>query len=179
MDTQNKIACIGWGSLIWNPGTLPRLGGWHRDGPMLPVEFARESADRKITLVICKEVPEVQTLWTLLDVEDLESARQHLGLREYAEAKPRWIEANIGFWDRFTDRSHGEGTDAIAPWAEAKIFRASSGRMCPAGFRAAGARCPPARRSSLTCALWKARSAQQPKTMSVRRLIRSTRPTAN
>ena len=117
---QKKIACIGWGSLIWNPGTLPRLGGWHRDGPMLPVEFARESAGRKITLVICKNVLEVQTLWTLLTADDVATARQQLGLREYEAAKQKWIEANIGFWDRSSGETHGEGAQAITAWAEAR-----------------------------------------------------------
>lgn len=119
-EHQKKIACIGWGSLIWAPGTLPRLGGWHRDGPMLSVEFARESAGRKITLVICKDVPEVQTLWTLLDVEDIASARQQLGLREYPAAKQKWIESNIGFWEKSTGTSHGEGADAVVAWAKAR-----------------------------------------------------------
>jgi len=119
-----------------NPGTLPRLGGWHRDGPMLRVEFARESAGRKITLVICKNVPEVQTLWTLLDVEDIATARQKLGLREYDAAKPKWIEANIGFWDRSSGTSHGEGATAIAAWAEARDLEGVVWTNLECGFQA-------------------------------------------
>lgn len=119
---QKKIACIGWGSLIWNPRTLPRLGGWRRDGPMLTVEFARESADRRITLVICPNVREVQALWTLLDAKDIETARQQLGKREFEDATPKWIEANIGFWDKSDGSSHGEGAEAIAAWAQARDF---------------------------------------------------------
>ena len=115
--SQRKYACVGWGSLIWNKGSLPNLGGWHADGPMLPVEFARESADRRITLVICKGRPDIQALWTLLNVEDIASAREQLGLREYAAARPKWIEANIGFWDKSSDTWHGEGAEAIAAWA--------------------------------------------------------------
>jgi len=120
MEAEKKIACIGWGSLIWNPESLPCVGGWHHDGPMLPVEFARESARRKITLVICKDMPEVQTLWTLLDVQDIATARQKLGLREYEAARPKWVEANIGFWDKSSGASHGEGAEAITAWAQTR-----------------------------------------------------------
>ncbi|WP_447778083.1 hypothetical protein [Variovorax boronicumulans] len=87
---------------------------------MLPVEFARESNGRKITLVICKNVPEVQTLWTLLDVEDIATAKRRLGLREHDKANSKWIETNIGFCDLVSGASHGEGLEAIAAWADAR-----------------------------------------------------------
>lgn len=119
---QRQYACIGWGSLIWKNGSLPNFGGWHPDGPMLPVEFARESADRRITLVICKGGQDVRTLWTLLNAEDIVTAREQLGLREYAKASPKWIEANIGFWEKSSGTSHGEGAEAIAAWAQARNF---------------------------------------------------------
>jgi len=44
------IACLGWGSLIWSPRTLPVSGDWHTDGPHLPIEFSRQAADGRITL---------------------------------------------------------------------------------------------------------------------------------
>lgn len=103
---------------------------------MLRVEFARESAGRKITLVICGDVPEVQTLWTLLDVEGIATARQRLGLREYDAAKPKWIEANIGFWDKSTGTSHGEGADTIAAWAETRDLEDVVWTNLGCGFKA-------------------------------------------
>ena len=133
---QKKIPCIGWGSLIWNPGTLPRVGGWHRDGPMLPVEFARESSGRRITLVICKDVPEVQTLWTLLDADDIATARQQLGMREYERATQKWIAANIGFWDKASGTSHGEAAQPLASWADARGFAGVVWTSLKCGFKA-------------------------------------------
>jgi hypothetical protein len=47
-----KIAVIGWGSLIWCPGSLRIQTAWHNDGPSLPIEFARILKDGRLTLVI-------------------------------------------------------------------------------------------------------------------------------
>ncbi|MBI2940400.1 MAG: hypothetical protein HYY04_08175 [Chloroflexi bacterium] len=47
-----RIAILGWGSLIGDPGDLPRLGDWQPGGPVLPIEFSRVSAEGRLTLVI-------------------------------------------------------------------------------------------------------------------------------
>ena len=91
------IACLGWGSLIWDPRELPVAPPWRDDGPWLPVEFARVSSDQRLTLVIVPGYPaQVRTLWAPLKVRTLEAARQALGERESVPAGHR--ARDIGAW---------------------------------------------------------------------------------
>lgn len=111
------IACIGWGSLIWCQKTLPIASDWHPDGPVLPVEFARESSGRRITLVICQGSPDVQTLWARLDVQTLDEAKTVLAARE--GVKPNNIAISIGYWSTTGSSDHAE-TGVIGKWAAAQ-----------------------------------------------------------
>jgi len=80
-----KVAVIGWGSLIWAPGSLAVSTRWHRDGPKLPVEFARASTGGlpgRVTLVIVPGAPVQQTYWALSAHPDLPSATSNLIKRE-------------------------------------------------------------------------------------------------
>ena len=77
-----KIACLGWGSLIWNPESLLIIREWFQDGPILPIEFARQSNDGRLTLVITENAQPVRTLWALMATTDLEIAKKSLLVRE-------------------------------------------------------------------------------------------------
>ena len=77
-----RIGCLAWGSLVWDPRTLPRAGPFREDGPSLPIEFSRVSLDGRVTLVIDSTAPRLSTLWVLLAVESLEEAIEALGRRE-------------------------------------------------------------------------------------------------
>lgn len=79
---MNTITCLGWGSLVWNPGELPVHRKWFEDGPLLPLEFARQSNNGRITLVLNSESDLVRSLWSVFDTTDVDTARKALKARE-------------------------------------------------------------------------------------------------
>jgi len=92
---MKNIACIGWGSLIWDSRTLPIQGSWFQDGPFIPVEFVRQSADGRLTLVIEPNSRSVKTLWAKMDNMELEPAIEALRNRE---GIPKSSIDKIGNW---------------------------------------------------------------------------------
>jgi len=117
-EEHTRIACLGWGSLIWKQEKLPVHSGWDEDGPELPVEFARQSKrDKKISLVICESSPRVRTFWALLNVVDMRAAKEALAEREgIRNANAR----TVGFWDAATGSAQGMENVAIADWAASR-----------------------------------------------------------
>ena len=114
-ECQEMIVCLGWGSLVWDPRDLPVRGEWHHDGPALPLEFARESGNGRITLVVVDQGQPVPTLWAELDVPDIESAVKALFEREGAE----WL-GSIGRWP-VGARGHRH-LDVVRAWVEERGF---------------------------------------------------------
>ncbi|MBY4677441.1 hypothetical protein [Marinobacterium arenosum] len=113
-----QIACLGWGSLIWNPGNLQLSSGWNSDGPNLPIEFARESADGRITLVLVDGVKHSPALWAILRATDIETAKADLAKREGISDKS--IKFSIGCWESNSGTSHGKCSEEISRWALGK-----------------------------------------------------------
>jgi hypothetical protein len=108
------IVCLGWGSLIWRPENLALEEpiAWHRDGPVLPVEFARKSQkSRLVTLVLMDEGPAVPLLWAEMTNRNVDEARSHLAKRE--GTSDGWI----GCYSSADSFPHIE---AISAWARAK-----------------------------------------------------------
>lgn len=109
-----NIACLGWGSLIWNTQTLPIQRYWFEDGPLLPIEFARHSQDGRITLVLTPEARNVRSLWTLMLVPDSATAKIALAEREGIHRED--IARYIGYWSS-TGPYHGQSAEIIGQWA--------------------------------------------------------------
>ena len=105
------IACLGWGSLVWDPRELPIQREWFRDGPMMRVEFARLSQDGRITLVLEPNALPVRSLWAVMDATTLESARGALASREGILEKNEG--KHIGSW------SVGEAALDVMPHVDA------------------------------------------------------------
>lgn len=109
-----RIACLGWGSLIWDPRGLPIRREWFKDGPLAPVEFTRQSSGGHITLVIDPSARPIRLLWALMLSSDLQGAKEALGDREGITRNN--LQSRIGSWQR------GEGAPEnirdLPQWAE-------------------------------------------------------------
>lgn len=77
-----KIACVGWGSLIWRPEGLKIQNHWFEDGPILPIEFTRISNNNRATLIIDNNAKPVRTLWALMTTDSIDGAKKSLMDRE-------------------------------------------------------------------------------------------------
>ena len=47
-----KIGCLAWGSLVWDPQARKVDLPGKEEGPTLPVEYVRQSLDKRLTLVL-------------------------------------------------------------------------------------------------------------------------------
>lgn len=109
------IACLGWGSLVWDPRSLAVQRRWFDDGPMVRVEFLRKSNNGRITLVMDSSSPPVRSLWALMDATDIETAAENLREREGIFEKN--MTRDVGRWMR------GDASPpnilSLPEWAEA------------------------------------------------------------
>lgn len=131
---MSVIACLGWGSLVWDPRELPIRRQWFDDGPMVKVEFARKSDDGRVTLVLHSGALPVRSLWALMDTDNLGVARNVLRKRERIEPqRAKWIES----WTR-GEQSPSLMVD-LPHWATSHGLDSVVWTALPAKFGAKGA----------------------------------------
>ena len=129
----NVIACLGWGSLIWDPRELPIQRSWFEYGPLVRVEFVRRSKCRidnhndckcgPLTLVLYdKAAKPVRSLWAPMTVDTHPAAVRALAVREYPDIAKTpegkitsWSKENIGQWSR--GAPDPEAIPGLGTWA--------------------------------------------------------------
>lgn len=125
--TTPRIGCLAWGSLVWDPRTLPRSGAFREDGPKLPVEFSRVALDGRVTLVVDPTARAVPTYWVPLEVDSLVEAVAELAFREKIASamRPRWI-GRQARRDRALDNGEVDlgVRETISAWLEAQALDA-------------------------------------------------------
>ena len=115
------IACLGWGSLVWDPRDLPVASDWHTDGPSLAIEFARQSNDGRISLVLTDAAQHVQVLWCALKSDTADQAFAALVAREGITARdPSRV---IGLWKN-GDKPRDRVGATVSEWATVKSIDA-------------------------------------------------------
>lgn len=104
------------------------LGDWQEDGPELPLEFARQSADDRITLVIADGAQVSRSLWVRLDVRSPEDAIAALARREGTS------KTNIGRWPN-SGSPENPLIDLISEWAQARRLDTVVWTALPPGMK--------------------------------------------
>lgn len=129
-----KIACLGWGSLIWKPGLLPVAGSWYADGPTVPVEFVRISDGDEVATALCLNAEPVNVFWALLATASLDVACKALREREGIPAE-RVDGVGIMLVDHTT-------TGPLQAWARHKAIDALIWTALPARIASTEGRVP-------------------------------------
>lgn len=107
------IAYIGWGSLVWQPNGLPIRGHWLANGPLVRVEFLRQSSNGRLTLVMHPTASPVNSFWSEAGTDHVGDAKEALRKREGIHLKN--IERDLGVWT--VGRPEPASIPGLADWA--------------------------------------------------------------
>ena len=132
-----NIAIIAWGSLIWDPRSLPYREGWKLGGPALPLEFSRVSKDGRLTLVIDGvNGVEVPTRFAVSTRGVLNDAIADLRDREGTVSKCiGFVECTTGSDSAEASKHPGNTFHFIRGWAEQQGFDAAIWTALPSSFK--------------------------------------------
>jgi len=131
-----KIACLGWGSLIWNSGALPIEGAWLEDGPQLPIELCRVADGGELSTAICIDTVPVQVLWAVLDVSSIQEGCDALKAREKIPSERNDAVGTLSIT--------GSGGGKLTQWAQQREIGAVIWTALPPRFEGMEGRIPSA-----------------------------------
>jgi hypothetical protein len=122
-----RIAVLAWGSLVWDPRELKTAAAFAPNGPLLPIEFSRISADGRLTLVIDNAVGDLCRTYSAASAfTSLDAAIENLRERETRHAE------DIGFFEPSSGRQsdlaferHPQAVATIGAWTESNDYDAA------------------------------------------------------
>ena len=123
-----KIAILAWGSLVWDPRELQTAAKFAADGPLLPIEFCRISADGRLTLAIDEDFGAIcKTYSASSALDSLDAAIENLQAREgMAHARAvGFVETASGRQSDFAVQSHPQVVATIGAWVESAGYDAA------------------------------------------------------
>jgi len=123
-----KNVVLAWGSLVWDPRDLHAAAKFAPNGPLLPIEFCRISADGRLTLAIDETFGAVCTTYSAPSAfDDLDAAIENLRLREgMPNARAvGFVEPASGRQSDVATQSHPEAVATIGAWAASKGYDAA------------------------------------------------------
>jgi len=166
------IACLAWGSLVWDPRELPIQRHWFDDGPFAPVEFTRQSKDGRITLVLDEYARPVRLLWAPMTSPDIEKAMEGLKQREGITAED-W-KSKVGRWQ--TGAPAPSRIPSLPAWAEAHGLDAVIWTALGPQYKRAGESTPTMERPSISWVLDHLGSLPGPRRKMAEKYIRCAPP---
>ena len=123
-----KSAVLAWGSLVWDPRELQTAAKFLANGPLLPIEFCRISADGRLTLAIDETFGAICNTYSAPSAYDnLDAAIENLRLREgMGNARAvGFVEPASGRQSDVATERHPEAVATISAWAASKGYDAA------------------------------------------------------
>ncbi len=123
-----RIGILAWGSLVWDPRELQAAAEFAPNGPLLPVEFCRISADGRLTLVIDETFGAVcKTYSARSALQRLDAAIENLSIREGMRhaSEVGFVEPASSQLSDIALQRHPEAVATIAAWATANGYAAA------------------------------------------------------
>jgi hypothetical protein len=123
-----KSAVLAWGSLVWDPRELRTAGQFAPDGPLLPIEFCRISADGRLTLAIDETFGAIcKTYSAPSALQSVDAAIENLRLREGMGngGAVGFVEPASGRQSDVALVRHPEAVATIGAWAASKGYDAA------------------------------------------------------